>query len=388
MMNLRGTCVALAVAGGVLAAIVPLHSAYRGHGDDRDMKAVLAAYPDAKGTPTDSCATCHRTGDVEDRLNGVLRRENHCDYCHAVFVRDKRDVRDTLNRYGSAYLAAGRSESAVRALRDKDSDGDGFSNDVEMKKGTNPGDASSNPSLPTAPSRHFTATALRALSPVIAQTVFVNSTKSRSGDSYSEYRGNAAWAILEAIGVAETATSVDFLSADGYERTFTAAELKRSWPQAAPVMGLGTNELGSCGWVTYRARSLEASKSLPPAVILLAFEQDGRPLRKASIDESGRLTGQGPIRVVVPQFQVSPPDLPQTADASCAAQVAAANRFHEDYDHNAGKSSSAVVAVRINPLPTGTRDVDWQTMAVKDLANEEILFFGALAPRRSPGDRQ
>ena len=105
------------------------------------------------------------------------------------------------------------------------------------------------------------------------------------------------------------------------------------------------------------------------------------------MDESGRLNGQGPIRVIVPQFQGSPPDLPQTADASCAAKVAAANRFHADYDHNAGKSSSAIVAVRIYPLPKGTRDLDWQTTAVKDLANEEILFFGALAAAKPASAR-
>jgi hypothetical protein len=150
-----------------------------------------------------------------------------------------------------------------------------------------------------------------------------------------------------------------------------------------PVMGLGTTELGSCGWVSYRARSLDPSKALPPAMILLAFEQDGQPLRKASMDESGRLNGQGPIRVIVPQFQVSPPDLPQTAEASCAAKVAATNRFHEEYDHNAGKSSSAVIAVGVYPLPKGTRDLDWQATAPRDLANEEIVFFGALAPAKT-----
>ncbi len=380
-MNLRNGLLALVVLAAVAAATAPLQSAYKGHGDDRDMKAVLAAYPGAKGTPTDSCATCHRTGGVKDPFNGgALRHENHCDYCHAVFVRDKRDVRETLNRYGAAYLAGGRSEAAGRALGANDSDGDGFANDVELRQGTNPGDAASNPSLPMAPARRYTVADLRALSPVIEQAVFVNTTKSRSGDSYSDYRGNGAWATLQAAGMADTATSVDVLSADGYERTFTIAELRRSWPQAAPVMGLGTNELGPCGWVSYRARSLDPSKALPAAVVLLAFEQDGQRLRKASIDETGRLTGQGPIRVIVPQFRVSPPDLPQTADASCAARVGAANRFHEDYDHNGGKSSSAVVAVRINPLPGGTRDIDWQTSAARGLANEEIVLFGALKP--------
>jgi hypothetical protein len=181
--------------------------------------------------------------------------------------------------------------------------------------------------------------------------------------------------------VADAASSVDFLSADGYERTFTVAELMRTWPQAPPVLGLGTNDLGSCGWVSYRARGLDAARPLAPASVMLAFEQDGQTLPKAAPDaKTGRLVGSGPVRLIAPQFVVSPPDLPQTADASCAARVAAAHRFHEDYDHNGGKNVSAVVAVRINPLPKGTRDIDWQTPAVRALANEEIVFFGALKP--------
>ena len=382
-MTVRRALLSLFVVGAVALTIAPLQSAYRGHGDNQDVKAVLTAYPDAKGTPTDSCEICHRSGEVKDPLNaGALRHENHCDYCHAVFVRDKRDVRETLNAYAIAYLTAGRTEGAVRTLATKDSDGDGFSNEEELKRGTNPGDAASNPSRPVAPARRYSAAALRALSPVVEQTVFVNTTKSRSGDTYSDYRGNTAWAVLQAVGVTAAATSVDFLSADGYEQTFTVAELKRNWPQPPPVMGLGSNELGACGWVSYRGKSLDPARALPPAVILLAFEQDGQPLRKASIDETGLLNGSGPVRVIVPQFQASPPDLPQTADPSCVGRVPAANRFHEDYDHNGGKSSSAVVAVRVNPLPKGTRDVEWQASALRDLANEEIVFFGALKPAK------
>jgi hypothetical protein len=367
----------------VAAALTPLYSAYKGHADDRDIEAVLATYPDLKGTPTDSCATCHRSGEVNDPLNaGGRRHENHCDYCHAVFVREKRNVTETLNAYGSAYLAAGRNVAAVRSLAAKDADDDHFSNDAEFKKGTNPGDAASNPAAAVAPSRTFGAPALRALAPVIEQTVFVNTTKSRSGDSYSEFRGQSAWAVLRAIGIADSATSVDFLAADGYERTFTVAELKRRWPQAAPVMGLGPSDLGPCGWVTYRARKLDAATRLPAAAIMLAFEQDGQALATATLDAtSGRLVGgNGPLRLIAPQVDISPPDLPQTADASCAAKVAPAHRFHEEYDHNGGKSVSAIVAVRVNPLPKGTRDADWQTPALKNLANGEILFFGALKP--------
>jgi hypothetical protein len=381
----RRATVLVLVACAVAAAMTPAYTAYKGHADDRDVSAVLAAYPALKGTPADSCATCHRSGEVNDPLNGgALRRENHCDYCHAVFVRGKKDVKATLNAFGAPYLAAGRDAAAIRALAGKDSDGDGFSNDVELHGGTNPGEAASNPDAAVAPFRTYTVAALRALAPVIQQTVFVNTTKSRSGDSYGVYRGQSAWAVLEAVGLAESAASVDFLAADGYEETFTVAELTRRWPQAAPVMGLGAAELGPCGWVRYAAPGLDAARPLPEASIMLAFEQDGRALPKAAPDaKTGRLVGTGPLRLIVPQSQVSPPDLPETAPAACAEKVGAALRFHDDYDHNGGKSTFAIVAVRVNPLPKGTRDVDWQTPALRHLADEQIVFFGALKPRGS-----
>jgi hypothetical protein len=382
-MTVRRSSIPLALAlaaCAVVAMLSPLYSAYKGHADNRDMAAVLSVYPALKGTPADSCATCHVSGVVRDQASsGGMRRDSHCDYCHAVFVRGKGDVRQTLNRFALDYLAAGRSTEAVRALASKDSDGDGFTNEVELQKGTNPGDAASSPSVPPAPSKTYTVAALRGLAPVLDLPVLVNTTKSRSGDAYNDYRGNSLWALLQAVGVSETATSVDILSADGYEYTFTLDELKKSWPQGPPVMELGRQELGACGWVSYASPRLEAGKPLPNAPVMFVFEENGKPLQKARFDEAtGRLVGQGPLRVIAPQFKISPPDLPQTADASCSAKVSPAYRFHEDYEHNGGSSSDGIVAVRVTPLPKGTRDIDWQSAAVRSLENEEIVFFGAL----------
>jgi hypothetical protein len=366
-----------------LALAAPLYSAYKGHADDRDVNAVLSAYPSLKGSPADSCATCHVGGRVKRISPGDgMRDENHCDYCHAVFVRDKKDVRETLNRFGRAYLDGGRNAAAVKALGAKDSDGDGASNEVELKAGTNPGEAASGPSLPLAPSRSLTAAALKSLSPAVDQVIFLNSTKSRSGDAYTEFRGPVLADLLQAVGLMESAESVDLLSVDGYERTFTLAELRKAWPQGVPAMGLGKADLGACGWVSYATRRLEVGKPLAPARILLAFEENGQPLEKARIEpDTGRIVGKGPLRAVVPQFVVAPPDLPLTADGSCPARVAAEYRFHDEYDHNAGASQSAVVAIRVKPLPKGTRDVDWQTAAARLLANEEVVIFGAIKGR-------
>jgi hypothetical protein len=372
--------VSLGFGIGAVVLAATLHSAYRGHADDRDVSALLSAYPALKNTPADSCATCHSGGVVKRISPGDgARDENHCDYCHAVFVRDKRDVRETLNRFGRAYLEAGRSASAVAALAPKDADGDGSSNESELKAGTNPGDPASTPSLRLAPSRTLTLAAVKSLVPPVDESVFLNSTKSRSGDVYTDFRGLVLADVLQAVGLLDTADAVDLLSVDGYERTFTLAELRKAWPQGVPALGLGTTDLGACGWVTYASRGVGAGKALPPAKILLAFEENGQPLEKARIEAgNGRLLGKGPLRVVVPQFIVAPPDLPLTADPSCPPKVAAEHRFHEEYDHNAGASQSALVAIRVKPLPKGTRDVDWQTTAQQRLAAEEIVVFGAI----------
>ncbi len=121
---------------------------------------------------------------------------------------------------------------------------------------------------------------------------------------------------------------------------------------------------------------------MPAVPVMLAFEENGQPLEPARFDAAtGRLAGKGPVRVIVPQFRISPPDLPQFADPACSAKVAAEHRFHEEYDHNGGASSYAIVAVRVKPLPKGTRDIDWQSGATRALAREEIVFFGVLKAR-------
>jgi hypothetical protein len=356
------------------------YSAYKGHADDSDVTALLAAYPKLKGSAMDSCATCHRPGEVPDTENpGKMRRENHCDYCHVIHVSQKREVKETLNRYGNDYLAAGRGVEAVKALATKDSDGDGFPNEGEFLIGTNPGAPESNPSAGIAPNRIYTAAQISKMSPIVNATVLINTTKSQSGDSYNEYRGNKVFELLQAVGIADAADSVDFISLDGYERTHTIDELKRIWRQGSPVLGLGKEDLGPCGWVNYNATGLDAGKALPPMNILLAFEENGKKLENARFDsETGRINGTGPFRLIVPQSQISPPDMGQYADASCQNKVAEPYRFHEAYDHNGGKSPFAIVAVRVNPLPKGTRDFEWEKLREQFVAGEKIVFFGAL----------
>jgi len=229
----------------------------------------------------------------------------------------------------------------------------------------------------------FRAAEIQGLSPVVRTRVFLNSTKSRTGDTYFEYRGNRLDQVLDAVGLAPGAESVDLISIDGYEVTLTLDEIRRRWPQAPIVPGLDPARLGACGWVAYGSRDADGAAAMPDAHVLLAFEENGTAFEAASIDPaSGRITGKGPLRAIIPQVQPGLPDLPLTADAGCLDKVRPEHRFSDAYDHNAGKSVSAVAAIRVNPLPAGTRDVDWRAGQGPADARS-VVFFGAVTRENS-----
>jgi hypothetical protein len=375
-----GAWIRLSILLALMALTCAAYSAYKGHADDRDVNAVVAAYPSLKNAAADSCATCHKSGRAADPWNNnKTRNENNCGYCHVVHVRSKRDVRETLNRYGADYLAEGRNLAAIKALAAKDSDGDGFTNEVEFLQGTNPGETGSNPAAGIAPHKILTSLEMGEMSPAVSQTIFLNTSHNKAGDFYNVYRGYRVHEMLRAAGIADNAETVDFISLDGFEGTFTINELKRSWPQAAPVLGLGKKEYGPCGWVNYNAPGLDPKKALPDARIMLAFEENGKKIETARLDpETGKIIGTGPLRLVDPQHRISPPDVPMYAEKSCQDKAAPEHRFNENYDHNGGRSSFAIIAIRVNPLPRGTRDYPWEKIRNQLVAEDKLVIFGAL----------
>jgi hypothetical protein len=142
--------------------------------------------------------------------------------------------------------------------------------------------------------------------------------------------------------------------------------------------------MGQCGWVNYNASGMETQKSLPSMKVMLAYQENGKKIESGKISaETGRITGTGPLRLIVPQFEISPPDLPRGADGSCEDKVAPKYRFHENYDHNGGRSSFSIIGIRINPLPKGTRDYGWQSIRDQLIADEKIVIFGALKTKNA-----
>ena len=366
---------------GIAAAIVMIsfaacYAAYVGHQNDRDIAAFLKTYPAAKGTALDSCALCHRDGNVPDKDNpGKTKYVNACDYCHVVSWQGKKPYKESLNAFGRDYLAAGRGAAAFKKIESKDSDGDKFRNIDEIRKGTSPGDAGSNPNQKIAAGVVFTLDELAKSASVVEQTIFLSSTKSKSGDSYFDYRGVRVIDLLKMAGMAKNATSIDVISADGFEKTYNLDDLKKTYKQGAPVFGLSEKELGSCGWVHYDSKKLVKGKPLPPANIILAFEENGKKLFPAKSNE-GRLEGDGPFRLITPGTKIEPPDLPEHADKSCASKVPAANRFHSEFEHNAGNAARGVVAIRINPLPKGTQDFNWTKIGWDYITHNKIIIYG------------
>ena len=85
---------------------------------------------------------------------------------------------------------SGRNAAAFAAITDLDSDGRWGSNAAEIKANTNPGDPLSAPDKKLAP--HVVVSyddLVRKHIPTHKQAIFVNVSKSKDGDSYSELRG-------------------------------------------------------------------------------------------------------------------------------------------------------------------------------------------------------
>ncbi len=362
------------------SAAIAAFAAYRTHSES-DSDLFFKTYPQVLGTKLDGCDTCHvrATALPPGQQSGEKVILCACDSCHVITDYGRRKG-DTLTAFGRDYLENGRDEAALAAIEKADSDGDGASNAAEIGARTNPGDPQSAPDRKAAPSVMLSYDdIIRKGIPVRDQALFVNVSKSKDGDSYSDIRGFRLLDVLEAAGMAGGATSVDVISIDGYTATFSVDQLRRSYAQAAPVFGLGKETLGECGWVRYESAHLKEGTPLPPADILLAFEENGRRYEPARIDPQQRLTGAGPFRVVAPQMKrPGPPDLSSRATEACAQTVPEKHRYNRDYEKNSDYCVKAVVAIRVNPLPRGRIDIDWPQHATRAMDESGVVIFGNL----------
>jgi hypothetical protein len=365
-----------------LAAVMGI-AAYRTHAEP-DSALFFKAYPQSLETRLDGCETCHVRikAPASGELKGKAVILSSCDSCHRITDHGHKKG-DTLTSFGQDYLKAGRNSAAFSVVAELDSDRDGFTNAAELDAKTNPGDPQSAPVKKLAPQIVLSFDDLVAKKiPSYEQTIFVNVSKSKDGDSYSNLKGFKLLDVLKAAGISDKATSVDVFSLDGYSTTFSIAQLRRNYLQAAPVFGLGTETLGECGWVRYEAKNLKEGVPLPNADVLLTYEVNGKQYPPALINDRQKLQGSGPFRIVAPQMKnPGAPDNSSNATEACIAKVPAQYRFNLGFEKNSDYCVKAVVAIRVNPLPAGTMDIHWPQYARKAIDEKNIVIFGALNPK-------
>ena len=382
MLHIRKTAIKIILTGGLILAIA-LSSAWAyfkiGMHREADSDLFFKTYPQLIGTRLDGCGVCHnRSMALAPGQTGTVPM-SVCDTCHAATDYGRKPG-NTLTPYGIDYRNHGRNAAALAAIEKFDSDGDGVSNIDEITALTDPGDAQSLPGLKIAEYVILSHDELiKKGVTTAAHALFVNSSRSREGDSYSDIRGFPLIEVLKTAGLSEKAISVDVLSLDGYAATFSIDQLRSTYPQAAPVFGLGKETLGECGWVRYEAKNLKEAVPLPDAQILLSFEENGRGYAPAALGGDGRMNGDGPFRVTSPQMKnPGVPDISINSTNECIQKVPEKHRYNRDYEKNADHCVKAVVAIRVNPLPPGEIDINWLQYAKKAIEEKSVVIFGAL----------
>jgi hypothetical protein len=376
-------CVRIVLFGGMIftLALASALAYFRGIHREPDSDLFFKTYPNLIGTRLDGCGVCHirSIASAPGQPGGNAVSLSYCDTCHALTDYGRKPA-NTLTPYGRDYRDNGRNAAALAAIEKLDSDGDGISNGDELAAMSNPGDPQSVPGLRQA--AHVLLSYDEMIKRGIAvreHALFVNSAKAREGDGYTDIRGFPLIEVLKAAGLSEEASSVDVISMDGYTATFSIDQLRRAYPQAAPVFGLGKDTLGECGWVRYDAKNLREGVPLPDAQILLSFEENGRNYDPAGFDGNGRLTGSGPFRVTAPLMEKpGVPDMSSNMAEECVQKVPEIYRYHREYEKNADYCVKAAVAIRVNPLPPGEIDIDWPQYAKKAIEEKSVVIFGAL----------
>ena len=364
--------------------------AYKGHENDLDINHFVNAWPATVGTRLDDCQTCH-AGGTFTWMQGDTQKTatmNACDFCHLVIhPRDPgfdqpqpTSFAETLNPFGVDYMTEGRAPEAFDAIVDDDSDGDGHANGAEIDALRYPGDPSSQPGQEVAPGVEFTFEELGAL-PQHEQFLLVNSHRQQF-DNYASYDGVRVLDVLADVGVDVHDAGfqgITVIAPDGYLKDMDADNLRDQFPDGLFYAGLDTSTLGAeCGFVDYPdvlPDGLVHGGAIPgDQWLMLGTTRDGELMDESNLDiTSGKLNGEGPYRIVVPQGEPGTPDRgsnfsPTTCDDGYD--------YDDSFDHNAGDMVRGVVAIRVNPLPDGYEDFDYHYGGWSYVEDSRLLVYG------------
>jgi hypothetical protein len=353
------------------------------HMGEKDSENFLAVYRGkAAGTKLDSCTVCHTGGSYQQGTKTVTL--GSCQWCHYKYGYDgSGNINETLNAYGVAYRDNGRSAAAIRRIKKLDSDGDGFSNDAEIKAGRFPGDASDDPTKVYAPSVVYTREELEAM-PQHTQFMLMNTTK--SGDFYAEYSGVTVENLLATARISDTATSIKVYAPDGFSQ-YHPLEPDPAWYHVNGGYPAATYHYTTTadaainldyGWCDYSAPSCSGRNDgdaieVPGGLkLLLAIKRDGAYLTPGVLTATNKLDGEGPYRVVSPQIVEGPPDVASTSDYSQTAYWP----YTASWDHNAGSATRSATIVRVDPLPPGTTDINTYEAGWGYVDTAKIVVYG------------
>jgi hypothetical protein len=388
----------LMLAGILLSFVVALtcFAAYNHMGTDAiDAKNFRDVYPQAAGTKLDSCALCHKGAPAV----GNTPAQGSCQFCHVQtnYGAIPAQFAGTLNPYGQAYKDKGRSAAAITAIQDLDSDGDGYTNKVEITAIRYPGDKSDDPTKVPAPFKVFTRTDIEAM-PQHAQFLLLNASKST--DIYAEYSGVTMESLLKRL-VLPSAKDVVVQSPDGFLQTHPFDHdptpnanyfVKGTYPPGTyfynAIADITLNP--STGWCDYSAPSTAGRNNGDPTFnkgglkLILAIKRDGQYLQAGVFNKTTKkLDGEGPFRVVPPQKNPGPPDQRSTASDPAKPWPYDANNM----DHNAGFSSRSVTIMKVEPLPDGTTDIDLLDAGWDYIDQQKVVVYGAIDPTETIKDQ-
>jgi hypothetical protein len=357
------------------------------HEGEQDSPKFLAVYPEKAGTKLDQCVTCHTGGSYLDEARNRTVTLGSCQWCHYTYGYDASgNIINTLNNYGKNYLANGRNEAALTAIANSDSDGDGFTNLVEINALRYPGDANDNPTKLPPPYRIYTKTEIKSL-PQHSQFLLMNT--SRSGDFYAEYTGVAMETLLADAGASSSATGIKVYSPDGFSITHPLEEttepgiyhIQGTYPATVYFYDEQADQAQNPvdGWCDYSEPS-NAGRTNGDLIVnpdglklILAYQREGGDMDPGILNDENSLDGEGPFRVVPPQKVPSPPD-----QSSRATNQNVKWPYVNEWDHNAGASIRTATMVRLEPLPEWATDIDTLEAGWNYVDQEWIIVYGAL----------
>ncbi len=372
VVGIVGISVACSSSGG--SDLIISSRAYKGHENDVDINNLCRVYTAVVGTRLDDCQTCHI-----GEMDGDTQVTNACDNCHNLTVYGTGHTFDeTLNPYGAAYMAAGRTQSALVAIKNDDSDGDGYTNNVEIAAGRYPGNKHSMPGQPVA---KLITTTLTKLKTMTSHSEFMlGNANKQEFDDYATYKGVRLSVLFAALGIDTTgATGITVIAPDGFMKSFDMDEIDMVYPEGIYDAGLDVATLGTeCGFVTYPAvipNGLTDLGTIPgDQYVLIAYERDGDPMVPSYLDiVSGKIEGEGPLRLVVPQ---SDPGTPDRGLKYSPTNCNDGYDYDDNKDHNAGDMVRGVIAIRIDPMPDGVEEFDYTNGGWAYIDAEQLIIYG------------